>query len=309
MLELSIDHKAKLCKVARALSSEDRINIIELLNKQNLIINEIAEKLHLPTSTTAAHIKVLEDAELIQTELRPAKRGAKKVCTRNYDDVHIRLNLDVGHNGPNNTYEISMPIGQFVDFEAFPTCGMASHQGHIIPDDDPTYFYHPSKAQAELIWLRKGYLEYVYPFDIPQHAEIDSLQFSMEICSEAPNYDNQWPSDITVWVNGIEIGTWTCPGDFGDRPGKLNPSDWPNNNTQYGMLKNWRVDRNHATIDDISISSVTLDQLNLKEQKFIRFRIGIKENAVHRGGMNIFGKRFGDHAQDIVMKVEYTLRS
>ena len=292
--------------VARALSSEDRINIIELLNTRNMIINEIAEKLNIPVSTAASHVKVLEEAELIQTELRPAKRGAKKVCTRYYDEVLIRLNVDVGHNDPKHTYEISMPIGQYMDFEVFPTCGMATRDGHII-DDDPTYFYHPHRGQAEIIWLRKGYLEYVYPLDIPQHAKIDSLQFSMEICSEAPNYDNQWPSDITVWVNGIEIGTWTCPGDFGDRPGKLNPPDWPSTRTQYGVLKKWEIDRIHSTIDDVPISSVTLDQLILKEQEFIRFRIGIKADAVHRGGMNIFGKAFGDHPQDIVMKLQYSL--
>lgn len=307
MLELSIENKAKLCMVARALSSEDRLNIIELLNRQNMIINQIAEKLNIPVSTAASHVKVLEAAELIQTELRPAKRGAKKVCTRNYDDMYIRLNLDVGHNDPKHTYEISMPIGQYVDFEVFPTCGMATREGHVIHDDDPTYFYHPNKAQAELIWLRKGYLEYVYPLDIPQDAEIDLLQFSMEICSEAPNYDNQWPSDITVWVNSIEIGTWTCPGDFGDRPGNLNPPEWPSTCTQYGVLKKWETNRIHSTIDDVPISPVTLDQLNLKERKFIRFRIGIKKDAVHQGGMNIFGKAFGDHPQDIVMKLQYSL--
>ncbi|MEI3204121.1 MAG: hypothetical protein V8S73_05705 [Lachnospiraceae bacterium] len=37
----------------------------------------------------------------------------------------------------------------------------------------------------------------------------------MEICSEAPGYKEDWKSDLTLWVNDVEVGTWTCPGDLG----------------------------------------------------------------------------------------------
>ena len=50
------------------------------------------------------------------------------------------------------------------------------------------------------------------PMDIPAGARIESLELSMEMCSEAPNYDHNWPSNISVWVNGVEIGMWTSPG-------------------------------------------------------------------------------------------------
>ncbi len=37
----------------------------------------------------------------------------------------------------------------------------------------------------------------------------------------------------------------------------------------------------------------------------IRVRFGIKDNAKHVGGFNLFGKEFGDYKQDIVMGLSY----
>ncbi len=51
------------------------------------------------------------------------------------------------------------------------------------------------------------------------------------------------------------------------------------------------------------VSDVTLAQLALHEHHSIRLRIGIDEGATHPGGVNIFGKGFGNHDQDIVMRL------
>ena len=29
--------------------------------------------------------------------------------------------------------------------------------------------------------------------------------------------------DVSVWINEVEIGVWTSPGDYGDRRGKYTP--------------------------------------------------------------------------------------
>ncbi|CAH1205686.1 hypothetical protein PAECIP111892_02737 [Paenibacillus auburnensis] len=129
----------------------------------------------------------------------------------------------------------------------------------------------------------------------------------MEMCSEAPNYDQNWPSDISVWVNGVEIGMWTSPGDFGDRRGKLNPNWWVESSTQYGFLKTWRVDQAKTTLDMESVSNVVLDDLLINQSPKLRLRIGIKPDAVHQGGLNLFGRQFGDYEQNIMMRVKYTL--
>ncbi|MGF9696059.1 MULTISPECIES: ArsR/SmtB family transcription factor [Paenibacillus] len=308
MLELSFDEPDKLVTVTHALSTRSRVDILRLLISKNLNIVEIAEALNLPVSTVASNIKVLESARLINTELQPASRGAMKVCSRNYDDIHIALNLDkAGTKGNIQVYEVDMPIGHYSDCEVSPTCGMANADGMIIREDEPASFFHPKHIGAQIMWFRKGYVEYLMPLEIPSGARIDSLELSMEMCSEAPNYDLNWPSDISIWINGVEIGMWTCPGDFGDRRGKLNPAWWYEGSTQYGLLKTWRVDKEKTTLDMERISQVTLDQLNLQNSHKLRLRIGIKPDAVYQGGVNLFGRQFGDHDQNIKMTINYVM--
>lgn len=308
MLELSLNDPEKLVTVTHALSTRSRVDILRLLNSKNLNIIEIAERLKLPVSTVASNIKVLEAAELIHTELLPASRGAMKVCSRNYDDLHIALNLkEPMSKGLTHVYEVEMPIYHYSDCEVSPTCGMANSEGLIIKEDEPSSFYHPKHVNAQLIWLRKGFLEYLLPMDIPSGAQIESLELSMEICSEAPNYDQNWPSNISVWVNGSEIGMWTSPGDFGDRRGKLNPNWWWDGSTQYGFLKAWRVDHEKTTLDMEKVSNVSLNDLLINRSPKLRLRIGINPDAVHQGGLNLFGRQFGDYEQHIMMKVKYTM--
>lgn len=308
MLELSFDNPDELVTVTHALSTRSRVDILRLLISQNLNIVEIAEALKLPVSTVASNIKVLEAARLINTELLPASRGAMKVCSRNYDDIHIALNLEKAiPKGDIQVYEVDMPIGHYSDCEVSPTCGMANGEGMIIREDEPASFYHPKHVGAQIMWFRKGYVEYLMPLEIPAEAVIESLELSMEICSEAPNYDHNWPSDISVWINSVEIGMWTCPGDFGDRRGKLNPAWWFEWSTQYGLLKTWRVDKNKTTLDMEKISAVDLAQLNLQNSHKLRVRIGIKPDAVHQGGVNLFGRQFGDYDQNIKMTVHYAI--
>ncbi|MDN4602474.1 ArsR family transcriptional regulator [Paenibacillus sp. F6_3S_P_1C] len=308
MLELSFDNPDELVTVTHALSTRSRVDILRLLISQNLNIVEIAEALKLPVSTVASNIKVLEAARLINTELLPASRGAMKVCSRNYDDIHIALNLEKAiPKGDIQVYEVDIPIGHYSDCEVSPTCGMANGEGMIIREDEPASFFHPKHVGAQIMWFRKGYVEYLMPLEIPGEAVIESLELSMEMCSEAPNYDHNWPSDISVWINGVEIGMWTCPGDFGDRRGKLNPAWWFEWSTQYGLLKTWRVDKNKTTLDMEKISAVDLAQLNLQNSHKLRVRIGIKPDAVHQGGVNLFGRQFGDYDQNIKMTVHYAI--
>ncbi|WP_308422783.1 ArsR/SmtB family transcription factor [Paenibacillus nasutitermitis] len=307
-MELNMENIGDIQKIAHALSSEERLQIINLLNSRNMNVNQLAESLGIPVSTAASHIKILENSGLINTELRPASRGSMKVCRRNFDDIHIQLNSKMNFKmNTQNYYETEMPIGHYIDFEVAPTCGMADHEGMIIPEDNPVHFYSPDRTKAQLIWTRKGYFVYKFPLVIPVNATIESVQFSMEICSEAPHYDNNWPTDITVWINDVEIGTWTSPGDFGDRPGKLNSKKWSETtSTQYGILKTWKVTKKSSTIDDFHISDVTVDELGVLNNMYMSLKIGIKEDAIHKGGMNLFGREFGDHPQDIKLLMEYS---
>ena len=52
-----------------------------------MCVNEIAEFLNIPASSMTLHVQVLEEAELIHTELKPGIRGSMKLCIRQETSV------------------------------------------------------------------------------------------------------------------------------------------------------------------------------------------------------------------------------
>jgi predicted transcriptional regulator len=201
--------------------------------------------------------------------------------------------------------EMTMPIGAFVDCQVAPTCGLLSETGIIGMLDDPASFYESNRMDTQLLWFHQGYVEYRFPNRLPAGSLPESLRLSMEICSEAPLYNADWPSDITVWINGAEVGTWTSPADFGGEPGRLTPEWWTPRNTQYGLLKVWHVNEREAEVDGMRVSSVTIHDLHLAKSPFVAVRIGIKPEAEHVGGLNLFGSRFGNYPQDLILRIGY----
>lgn len=289
--------------VIKALSSGTRLNILKLLSDQVLNISEIGEALDLPTSTATLHVNTLEEAGLINTELRPAVRGLQKVCARVYDVIIVELAR--GDLGQEQSAEVSMPIGAYVDCQVTPTCGLASSTGIIGLFDDPASFFEPDRVHAQLIWFHHGHVEYRFPNRLPPKAIVESMAISLELCSEAPLHHEDWPSDITMWINDVEIGTWTSPSDFGGQQGMLTPDWWEYWNSQYGLLKVWTVNENGSFVDGKRISDITLDSIQIAHSTSFSVRIGVKPEARHVGGINIFGKQFGNYPQDIILRMRY----
>lgn len=118
---------------------------------------------------------------------------------------------------------------------------MFGPDGYIGNEDTEYCFYYPERMKAGILWTSSGYVEYKFSNGVPRKRKIKRASISMEICSEAPGYKEDWKSDLTLWVNDVEVGTWTCPGDFGGRRGRLNPPAWPNGSTQYGMQVVWEI--------------------------------------------------------------------
>lgn len=301
---LSLDQEEKLVKIGKAFSSEVRIRILKLLCQYKLNINEIAEQLKIPTSSAAVHVKALEEAELIETKLMPGIRGSKKLCCKYAETLQIILFSE--EDLKQQAEVIKMPIGSFVDYQVGLPCGIVSENGFIDEEDEPRCFYSPRRHEAQLLWFGgDGYLEYRFPNTILKTKTAKSIEISAELCSETHEYDVEWRSDITMWINGMEAGTWECPGDFGGRRGKKNPAWWPDKNTQYGKLKTWRVTESGTFLDGMLSNEATISQYHLEEQDFISIRIGVKKDANYKGGINLFGEAFGDHEQNIVLKIVY----
>ncbi|HZG76785.1 MAG TPA: MarR family transcriptional regulator [Paenibacillus sp.] len=298
-LQLSLEEALEVCK---ALTNEHRVQMLRVLNQGPLNVNELAEMLGIPFSTAAVNVKKLEDTGLISTELVPG-RGSQKVNTKKYDRIVIHL-------GPlepqlENNVIVEMNIGEYTDCEVEPTCGLLGEFGILGIMDDPRAFFELSRKDAELLWFRTGYVEYRFPNRIPYGAKAEDIELSAEVCSEAPYYKLDWPSDLTVWINGVEVGTWTCPGDLGGEKGFLTPEWWAVRNTQYGLLKHWLINERGSFIDGLQISNVTVDDLKLNSKPFVSVRIGVKKDAVNAGGMNLFGKRFGNYEQALMLRIKY----
>ncbi len=301
---LFVDGESAL-PVLKALASETRMLILGMLSHNILNVTELAAALGLPHSTVNFNLKQLEAAGLLHVEYEPGTRGSQKLCSKRYDEIQIRMpGVAVQSDNTQHT-EISMPIGNYRHLEAIPTCGLASDMKIIGMLDDPRSFFELEHLFAQILWFRQGYVEYAFPNSLPYGAQAVSLELSMEICSEAPQYDPDWPSDITIWINNCELGTWTSPGDLGGARARLTPDWWQIDQSTHGYLKRWRVNENGTVIDGESLSATNIAALELGSNNHIAVKIGVKSDARHVGGINLFGRKFGNYPQDIVMRLEY----
>lgn len=290
--------------VLRGLASAVRVKILKLLHvKGPQNVNDIAAALALPQSTVSSNVQILEDAGLIRTETQKARKGNQKICHSTFDEVMVVFKDDV-KSLRSNEIEVSMPLGLYTSCDVSAPCGLCSTESIIGLLDVPDTFLDPDRMKAGLIWFTSGYVEYQFPNNARlAKNKVESIEFSLEVSSEAPGTSVDWPSDITFTVNGQDIGTWTSPGDFGDKRGVYTPDWWKLKGSQYGKLKSWRVNGGGTFVDGMKISDITIDKLDLEAHRSIRLRIGVKKDAKHPGGVNIFGRGFGNYDQDIVLRL------
>ncbi len=291
-------------EVLKAFASPARVRVLKLLHTHGAMnVNEIAQALDLPQSSVSSNIQLLEDAGLVRTETQRARKGNQKICHTLFDEVLVMFKSDPRPQSANQI-EVAMPLGLYTSCEVSAPCGLCSTAGIIGLLDVPDTFLDPARMGAGLIWFTRGYVEYQFPNNIKlMNGALTSMEFSVELSSEVPGTAADWPSDITVSVNKIDIGTWTSPGDYGDKRGVYTPDWWKLKGSQYGMLKSWRVTDDGTYVDGVKISPVSLKDLDIESHRSIRLRIGVRDGARHPGGINIFGRGFGNYDQDIVMRL------
>jgi len=306
MLKLSFANTRQMARIGNALATELRVNILALLEHKNMNVVEIASALDVSISTVAANIRILEESGLIVAAFQPARRGSMKVCSAVFRDIFIDFSFgkDIPEADDLHTYD--MPVGMFSYCIPNPSCGMADEKRIIGIEDDPSSFFLPQRSNARILWFRTGVVEYLMPIKTPIERTIHSIQLEYEACSEAPGHNNEWKSDISLWINDVEVGVWHSPGDFGDRAGRFNPQYWvTTGNTQYGMLNRWLITKDGTFFFDNLVSKTTLSDVLVPETPYIKIRIGVKENAQNPGGVNLFGRGFGDHDMGIKMTIRY----
>jgi predicted transcriptional regulator len=302
-LSLNLDDR-RLPAVARALASPARLRIIGLLASRPHGVAEIAAALKLPLSSTSVNVAALAKAGIIETAGDSSSGKYNKVCRLVAREIWITLPETVDSGAPKEL-RVEVPVGAYVDCRVEPTCGVVAPDRVIGVLDVPGSFWEPDHHEAGLVYLTNGFVEYRLANRLTTRHHLLALSVSVEMASEYPFYRADWPSDITLWVNGAEMGTWTVPGNWGGTRGKLTPAWWGNNASQYGLLKTWRVTAEGTWIDGERLSELGLAAAAIVPGRPLTFRLGTKPDAVHNGGLTLFGKSFGNYPQDVVVTFTY----
>lgn len=305
-LVISISDKERLCRVARAFSSAQRLEIMELLTEHNAMkVSDVAKTLKMSTSTVAMHISVLEEAGLIASERQPSIRGTMKMCTRIKQEVVFQVKRQAGPDY--RVYAQQLPIGAYsAARDIVAPCGIAAQSGPVGPYNNAKSFYMAERLEAGLLWLREGALEYQFAMLGAEDVTLRWLEVTFEVCSQVEVEQNCWQGHVQVSVNGKPLGTVLCGCEPKGRRGAYNPGWWPDIATQYGKLLTYRVDGTGTWAQNKKIGDTRIGDLGLLSRDAVNVTIEVPhvEGSV---GINLFGHSFGDFNQGLQLQIGYSL--
>lgn len=292
--------------VWKALSAPARLRIMEILyDQEDKNLNELANELGLTNSAVTMHISKLEEADLIEVQVVPGKRGNQKICRPKYSSLFFSLNQGE-QRSKQKVYEDDIRIGYYTKCEIAPTCGISTAHSMIGELDAPKYFRFPEHFEAEVLWFGHGFVEYQLPNHLKAGQRIVRMELSFEISAECPGFCEDYPSDIHFYFNGILLGVWISPGDFGARRGRITPDWWPDTCNQYGLLKTLVINEKGTFLDNgIQLGTVGIQDLHLDYTSSMELRFAVPKDTKNCGGFTIFGRSFGDYAQGIRVKTFY----
>ena len=78
-------------KVASALASLTRLRILGLIYKEEMGIEDLAERLNQSKANISTHVKRLEEANIVRAIYLPGQRGVKKIAKPTVKDIRILL--------------------------------------------------------------------------------------------------------------------------------------------------------------------------------------------------------------------------
>ena len=290
----------------KCLGSDIRIAILELLyQKGSMRMTDISSELKISNGSLSPHIRQLSEGGFITISFSSGKHGVQRICSV----CDQQILIDPEYKSRNvNVYETEISVGQYIGYEIYPTCGLATPDHLIGVEDDPCFFASPERVNIGILWMGHGYVDYMVPNFLKPDQQLVEIQISLEMASEAPGFCEDWPSDVYFYLNGVELCYWTCPADFGKIQGIYTPDWWDRNWNQHGQFKLVSVNSSGTFVDGGKRSDVTLEQLNITPGSQIRLRIAAPKTAKHAGGLTIYGRSFGNYDQDIQVRMHYKER-
>lgn len=300
------DEIPKMATLCDALGSEVRLKILRHLQAPPYIftVTQLVKTLKIPTTTLLFHLEKLQKANIVNISYKSSTHGTQRLISRKLHGANLLFYyVQEQEQKAVTSFVQTIGVGQFNDFVGgnFNFCTADSHYTSLSDN-----CYYPERFNAQLVYTPNGQITYRFSNQTAKLYPVLELSLTLELCSEAPYFDNNYLSDITFWINDKELATYTCTGDFGDRRGLLNPEWWSSANTQYGILLTLTVNGQGVFINGIKMpSKFTLNDLELAKGNKTEVRLGNKPTAVNVGGFNLFGRQFGDHPQDITLVMKY----
>ncbi len=304
--------------VVKALSNDVRLKILSLLSDGDMNVQSIAAQLDLSKTAVLTHINLLEQAGFIRSEYHTGTVGNQRICHKVYDRLIFDFDPQPKSDADDEMYyETEVPVGNFFGFDAWAPCGMASHSHIIKKWDDPSSFCDVERVNASLVWTAFGYLEYRIPVDpLFIGKRITKVKIVMEISPHhmvkthkalclPPDIPisriTEDVSDVTVWVNGVEVGTQTVyVGD--DREGAIYTPAWWRTLPYNGELLKISLNDGGCFINHRKTNALTGAEIISLGERFLTLRVGVKPDAKYMNGIMVFGRGFGKHQQGILAK-------
>ena len=199
-----------------------------------------------------------------------------------------------------------MPLGLYTACEVSAPCGLCSSHGIIGLLDVPDTFLDPARMSAGLLWFTRGFVEYQFPNNakLSWAATSRSLEFvDGAVLGGARNFGRTGRRTSRSRSTGSTSAPGPRPGDFGDKRGVYTPGLVEAEGQPVRQAEVFRVTPRAPSSTGSRSRPVTLPDLTSTDHRSIRLTIAVRDDAHHPGGINIFGRGFGNYDQDIVLRL------
>lgn len=290
-------------KVLKALSNEARLRIISLLHDRAMNVSEIARELDISQPTITTYVNQLEEAGLILTRIQKNANGYGKLCFLIHESLTFTFNPGMAKRAE-SAIVLDMPVGHYAGIEIAGPSLLTSQTRVLASWQDTSRFFHPDRMDADLLFVRDGMVQYLFPYNVPEDRQITRLELSVEASTELARPPLQ--AEFQLTINGHAFEPCTLSEPRADSTTRHMPGWYPQELPTAGQLLTWAVDHHGAYYNGRPAGEFTLKELGIKGSQPIQVILRVlacSAKGQPRGGLVLYGRNFGRFDQDLRFKI------
>lgn len=298
---LSIETEQAL-KVLKAMSNEARLAILSQLHQRPMNVSEIARELKISQPTITNYIAQLEDAGLVSTRIQRGANGYGKICFLLHDDLTFTFGRPEKQTTEMDMVQ-DMPMGHYSEIDILAPSLLASQSRIIASQEDSSRFFHPDRMEADLLFVRRGRVQYLFPYNVPDERRMVRLELSLEASGCRVE---QLRLQMALTINDCEFQPVDLTSLYRGQQTTHMPAWYPAEFPPAGELMVWKIGHDETTFNDEPAGAIRLRDLRLKPMQPIRVALKVVEpgrSAGTEGGMILFGSNFGRFNQDLRLRI------